>query len=574
MRLILRRTTQLATSVLCLALLALTSFAPRWQPSVRANGCLAPPAGIVSWWPASGDANDLVGDRHGAAQNGAAFAVGQAGAGFSLDGADDFFSFASQPVANYIKPQFTIEFWANPGATPDRPTFGFAGSGTANTNNPVASYDDYLSFGDGAGGFQIMAPLPVAPANTWTHYAIVDDGTTYSVYVNGVFAFNALITAHPGGAGSRSFVIGQSGFSSGFEDYFKGVIDEFTIYDNALSPATVAAIHAAGSAGKCVTGADVKVTKTANTTHPDVDTEVTYTITVQNLSGVNAANNVVVTDNLPSPQLSYVAGSCMATLGGVCGGSGNNRTVTFASLAPGATATITLKAKVAACLADGTTITNTASATSSTPDLDTSNNSSSFDVWACDTSYIYPYSLGYYVIGLAAGGGTGTVQVFTPSPCSWTATAMTITGAPGWLTITSPASGMGTGNGTINYSFTANPGPGAREAKITVTFASGAVWKVVFSQGAAGVAYAAGGRVFNLTRTGGVAGVLMTFSVASGTGCNLPGNVITDAGGFWNQSGFTPGCVYRVVPSKPPLRFRLAFQQFSRASTNINFYQF
>ena len=67
--------------------------------------------------------------------------------------------------------------------------------------------------------------------------------------------------------------------------------------------------------------------------------------------------------------------SCSSTGGGVCSGSNNNRTVTFASLASGQSETITFVANVNCSVAEGTEISNTASVTSFTPDPDLTNNS-------------------------------------------------------------------------------------------------------------------------------------------------------------------------------------------------------
>jgi uncharacterized repeat protein (TIGR01451 family) len=100
---------------------------------------------------------------------------------------------------------------------------------------------------------------------------------------------------------------------------------------------------------------------------------VTYTILVKN-SHSTAAANVVVTDNLPA-SLAFV--SCSSSLGGVCGGSGNNRTVSFSTFAGGATATIQIVATLNCTLGNGTSITNSASVAAATPDSDPSDNSSS-----------------------------------------------------------------------------------------------------------------------------------------------------------------------------------------------------
>lgn len=92
--------------------------------------------------------------------------------------------------------------------------------------------------------------------------------------------------------------------------------------------------------------------------------DITYTITVTN-AGSTAAAAFTVTDDLP-PETAFM--SCGATGGGVCGGSGNNRVIAFASLAAEASVTITLVATVNCSLADGKEIGNTAAVHPSTPD--------------------------------------------------------------------------------------------------------------------------------------------------------------------------------------------------------------
>ncbi len=96
---------------------------------------------------------------------------------------------------------------------------------------------------------------------------------------------------------------------------------------------------------------------------------VTYTIVVSN-SRPAAATDVVVAVALAS-STSFV--SCVSTGGGICGGTGNARTVTFAQIPGGGSVTVTLVAAVACTLADGAQITASASLSSATPDNDPSN---------------------------------------------------------------------------------------------------------------------------------------------------------------------------------------------------------
>jgi uncharacterized repeat protein (TIGR01451 family) len=118
--------------------------------------------------------------------------------------------------------------------------------------------------------------------------------------------------------------------------------------------------------------ADLSITKTDSPDPVTTGDDLTYTVTVTN-NGPDPATSVVVTDNLPA-ETTFV--SCSSTGGGVCGGSGNNRTVTFPLLPSGQSATITFVANVNCSVADGTVISNTATVSSSTPDPDPNNDSS------------------------------------------------------------------------------------------------------------------------------------------------------------------------------------------------------
>jgi len=213
--------------------------------------CVTPATSIVAWLPGDGSPGDIRDSNPGTLRNGATFTTGFTGQAFSFDGLNDYVDLPSKPVSAVIGTQFTIEFWANPGPTADRPSFGFLGSGTANTNNPIASYDSFLTFGGGGGGYELMNRLPDAAPNAWTHYAIVDDGTNYRVYVNGVLVQSQSIFVNPASGGSRQLAFGQSGFGSPYESFYRGALDELTIYNAGLTASDIGSIVRAGPAGKC-----------------------------------------------------------------------------------------------------------------------------------------------------------------------------------------------------------------------------------------------------------------------------------------------------------------------------------
>ncbi len=51
--------------------------------------CVVAPAGLVSWWPASNHAYDVIGHNHGMLVNGAKFEPGYVGRAFSFNGANN-----------------------------------------------------------------------------------------------------------------------------------------------------------------------------------------------------------------------------------------------------------------------------------------------------------------------------------------------------------------------------------------------------------------------------------------------------------------------------------------------------
>jgi uncharacterized repeat protein (TIGR01451 family) len=119
---------------------------------------------------------------------------------------------------------------------------------------------------------------------------------------------------------------------------------------------------------------DLQITNAASAAEFAPGADVTYTIVVKN-NGPNSAANITVTDNLPA-SVTFI--SCAASQGGTCVGgnaSGNNRTITFPSLAVNAEVTVTLVARVNNGVADQTIVNNAAQVAATNNDTNAQNNS-------------------------------------------------------------------------------------------------------------------------------------------------------------------------------------------------------
>jgi uncharacterized protein (TIGR03437 family) len=240
-------------------------------PAQTPQTCVQPPSGIVSWWFAEGNANDLRDGNHGQLEGGAGYAAGHVGRAFSFEGTGQV---RVANNANLNVQTFTIEAWVYPALVdgvldtivckePDASVYQYylairgpdnrAGVGTIPRGNLAFTIvgvnglptDATLGWVDGGGQVPLFA---------WTHVALTFDGNSAKAYLNGVLTRNIAglsgmvnVTSGPLRIGSRSdFAIGVVP-----QDRFNGLIDEVALYNRALSASEIQSIFNAGRFGKC-----------------------------------------------------------------------------------------------------------------------------------------------------------------------------------------------------------------------------------------------------------------------------------------------------------------------------------
>jgi hypothetical protein len=93
----------------------------------------------------------------------------------------------------------------------------------------------------GSGGEQRINGNAALPTGVWKHVAVTLSGNTGTLYVDGVqVGQNTNITLRPSSLGNTNLnYIGRSQYS---DPYLDGQIDEFRIYNRALSAAEVLAL--------------------------------------------------------------------------------------------------------------------------------------------------------------------------------------------------------------------------------------------------------------------------------------------------------------------------------------------
>lgn len=209
--------------------------------------CVPAPAGVVAWYRLEGDTSDAKGGAAGT-PSGATFTEGLAGQALSFDGNDYV------QIPRSIQDDFTIEFWVNTTYVGNGTNQWWNGAGLVDSDIPFANDDFGVSLGQGkvlfgTGKPDVTIRSGVIADGLWHHVAATRKRSTgaLNLYVDG-----ALVASGTGGTQSLSAATSlRIGSLQTGGPYFRGKLDEVTLYGRDLSAAEVATIHQAGAGGKC-----------------------------------------------------------------------------------------------------------------------------------------------------------------------------------------------------------------------------------------------------------------------------------------------------------------------------------
>ena len=219
--------------------------------------CAAPPAGLVDWWRAQGNALDFVGANNGTLVGGVTYTQGEAGQSFVLDGNGSYVDFGTN-VGNFGTNDFTVEFWLSTVSTRYEILLSKRNICDAdNLFNILIQQGELVFEVDGGvssyGFFPFQDTRPVNDGN-FHHAALVRQGPTLSIYVDGVLSSSgtqaqgqvADVSSGAHFCAGISPCVGVDGTSS-----YTGALDEISLYNRPLTPVEVQWLYAAGRSGKC-----------------------------------------------------------------------------------------------------------------------------------------------------------------------------------------------------------------------------------------------------------------------------------------------------------------------------------
>lgn len=224
-----------------------------------------PTNGLVGWWPFNGNVNntggsglngivlnaDLTTDRFSNANSAYNFTFNNAGWGTQ----NNELYIGYSPVLDVG--QISISIWVYPRAyfwpgNPDNPNSTIVSRYQYGGSNPNGiawsigfnqnSVTGYIAGWNGTGGASVVSG-PALSLNQWHHIVLTYDYDNVKLYVNGSLQTS---TPHSGSMNMDGFSgisIGESNESTGYWEYTDGKIDDFGMWNRALTACEVTALY-------------------------------------------------------------------------------------------------------------------------------------------------------------------------------------------------------------------------------------------------------------------------------------------------------------------------------------------
>lgn len=254
-----------------------------------------PTNGLVGYWPFNGNANDASGNGNNGTANGATLTAdryGNSNSAYYFDGVTNYI----QLPGNITPNQITLSIWFKMNSNQlnqyifRNRLFGYGLKFNNNNVNSLNKIYGFLNIINGASYNQYQyTNNENAELNRWYHFSMSYDGTYCKMYLNGIniyesnqFPISTIKYLNSG----LGFTIGRDGDDN--NQYFHGDIDDFGIWNRALTPQEITNLY---NANQCITNITVTDTLIINVGQLSFTNPVTW------------ANNITIAPNPASTQI-------------------------------------------------------------------------------------------------------------------------------------------------------------------------------------------------------------------------------------------------------------------------------
>ncbi len=169
----------------------------------------------------------------GSVVGGVSYVLGRFGTALSFDGSDDYVQITNLNIPTASGSKVTVEFWMNWSGLNLRMPMGFS------------TYDLWFSgyFGFNTGRGEIRGMSTTGLANTWVFVSAIfnsGDSTLSELYINGIKQTLTLTGSAPATQPLSTTMTVGNWNNMGSLYFYRGMIDEFRLYNRALTPREIA----------------------------------------------------------------------------------------------------------------------------------------------------------------------------------------------------------------------------------------------------------------------------------------------------------------------------------------------
>ncbi len=195
--------------------------------------------GLKTHYKFENNANDSIGSNHGTVTGTVTYPAGKIGQAIDLDGTEDY---VTLPAGLVNTDDITISAWVNwDGGGIWQRIFDFGNGTSQYMFLSPSSYSNTLRFAitTAGNGAEQRLDTTQLTAGQWVHVAVTLDGDVGKLYVGGQLKnTNSSMSLNPSDFNPALNYIGDSQWSD--DPLFDGSIDDFRIYNYALSPDDIA----------------------------------------------------------------------------------------------------------------------------------------------------------------------------------------------------------------------------------------------------------------------------------------------------------------------------------------------
>lgn len=208
--------------------------------------------GLVSCWPADGNANDIVDGNNGTLEGGVTYGRGKPGQAFVFDGSTGSVRVPDSDNLRLKTNQFTLAAWIKPSAAMTGPRQGGIiskiGGSSGNrgyslyiTGDNTAIVIEFNEPNQPWPGHQLSVVVPEISQTDWTHVAATYDQRNLTLYENGEQPKGGTMPL-----AGKSIDASPSNFRISGDDnnnmHFQGSIDHIRVFNRALSASEIGRI--------------------------------------------------------------------------------------------------------------------------------------------------------------------------------------------------------------------------------------------------------------------------------------------------------------------------------------------